>query len=260
MKLLLDVGNSRVKWAWSSANGLVRSGHVLHRNHDLAGVLGKALQGSPTPDEVRVANVAGPVASALVAEVIIDCFGISPVFARSRDTAYGLRNGYSEPGQLGVDRWLAMCAAWQKFPGPLCVVDAGTAVTVDIIATDGLHSGGLIVPGAALMVAALRRETGDLDRAAGPDGEDAVLAAPIEDRYLLGLDTASGIRLGVIRALAAFITDCLTKPDVAEVEAKLIITGGDGARLARLVDLPAIYMPELVLDGLALDPVCYRVA
>ena len=178
MKLLLDVGNSRVKWAWSSAEGLVGTGHAGHRSHDLGGALAKALEGAPVPDEVRVANVAGPAASALVAEVVRGQFGISPVFARSRDTAYGIRNGYSDPGQLGVDRWLAMCAAWQKFPGPLCVVDAGTAVTVDIIAADGLHSGGLIVPGAALMVAALRRETGDLERAAGPgDAQDILCSA-----------------------------------------------------------------------------------
>jgi type III pantothenate kinase len=260
MKLLLDVGNSRVKWAWSSAEGLVRTGHAWHRNHDLAVALAQALQGAPAPDEVRVANVAGPAASALVAEVILGKFGIAPVFARSRDTAYGIRNGYSDPGQLGVDRWLAMCAAWQKFSGPMCVVDAGTAVTVDIIAADGLHSGGLIVPGVALMVAVLRRETGDLERAAGPDGEQDLLAAPIEDRYRLGMDTASGIRLGVIRALAAFIADCLARSDAVDVEAKLIITGGDGARLARFIGVPAVSAPNLVLDGLALDPACYTVA
>lgn len=260
MKLLLDAGNSRLKWAWLSAAGLVRMGHAWHRGHDLAGVLAKALQGAPVPDEVRVASVAGPAASAKLAEVILGKFGIAPVFARSRDTAYGIRNGYSDPDQLGVDRWLAMCAAWQQFSGPLCVVDAGTAVTVDIIAADGLHSGGLIVPGVALMVAALRRETGDLERAAGPDSEQDVLAAPIEDRYRLGMDTASGIRLGVIRALAAFIADCRARPDAVDAEVKLIITGGDGTRLARFIGLPAVCVPNLVLDGLALDPVCYTVA
>lgn len=260
MKLLLDVGNSRVKWAWLSAQGLVRSGHALHRNHDLAGALRKALHGAPTPDEVRVANVAGPVASALVADIIFESFGIPPVFARARAMAYGLRNGYRDPDQLGVDRWLAMCAAWQKFPGPLCVVDAGTAVTVDIVASDGLHAGGLIIPGAALMVAALRQETGDLDRAAGRGGGQEVLAMLVEERHSLGLDTASGVQLGVSRALAAFITDCLLKPGFTAVEAKLVVTGGDGARLARLIDRPAVHIPELVLHGLALDPACYAVA
>jgi type III pantothenate kinase len=260
MKLLLDVGNSRLKWAWLSAQRLVRSGHALHRNHDLAAALREVLLGAPTPDEVRVANVAGPVARALVADVIFESFGIPPVFARSRAMANGLRNGYRDPDQLGVDRWLAMCAAWQKFPGPLCVVDAGTAVTVDIVASDGLHAGGLIVPGAALMVASLRQETGDLDRAAGRGARQEALAIPIEDRHSLGLDTASGIRLGVIRALAAFVADCLASPDMAPVQAKLVITGGDGALIARLLDRPAVHVPELVLHGLALDPVCYTVA
>jgi type III pantothenate kinase len=259
MKLLLDVGNSRVKWAWLSAEGLVGQGCALHRNHDLVATLSGSLQAGLIPDEVRVANVAGPAAGAQVAAAVVQRFGITAVFARSRDAANGLRNGYLEPAQLGVDRWLAMCAAWQRFPGPLCVVDAGTAVTVDSIAADGLHAGGLIVPGVELMVAALRRETGDLDRVAGPATDRGMAEIRPEHRHLLGLDTASGIQLGVLRALVALVADCVTRPDLAGAEPKLIITGGDGGRLARLIGRPAVYLPDLVLDGLALDPVCYSV-
>jgi type III pantothenate kinase len=256
MKLLLDLGNSRVKWAWWSAEGLVGKGCARHRNHDLVVMLGDALLGAPTPDEVRVANVAGPAAGARLAELIVERFGITAVFARSCDAAHGLRNGYIDPGQLGVDRWLAMCAAWRKFPGPLCVVDAGTAVTVDIIAADGVHAGGLIVPGIELMVAALLQKTADLHRAAGSD----VPEIRFEGRHLMGLDTASGIELGVARTLVALVADCVTNSGVGAVEPKLIITGGDGARLARLLGGSAMYLPDLVLEGLALDPVCYSVA
>jgi type III pantothenate kinase len=260
MKLLLDAGNSRLKWAWSSAGELVNTGQVLHRNQDLAAVLELALRDSPRPDEVRVANVAGPAAAAVIRDSVLSRCGVPPVFACSGVSAHGLRNGYRDPRQLGVDRWLAMCAAWQKFPGSLCVVDAGTAVTVDMIAADGRHAGGLIVPGLALMAGALRRETGDLDRAAGPDLErDAQLSGP-PDRYALGLDTAGGIRLGAIRSLAALIADCLAGADAADGGAKLVITGGDGARLAGWVGRPAAHVPDLVLAGLALDPVCYAVA
>ncbi|MEZ5562599.1 MAG: type III pantothenate kinase [Gammaproteobacteria bacterium] len=260
MKLLLDVGNTRLKWAWSSAEGLVRTGNALHRGKDFAAALNSALEEGALPDEVRVANVAGPAAGALIAEAVLARCGVSVVFARSRDAAYGLRNGYADPGQLGVDRWLAMSAAWRKFPGPLCVVDAGTAVTVDIVGADGRHSGGLIVPGAALMASALRQQTGDLDRAAGPEPGQEMLAMPVEDRHTFGRDTASGIRLGAVRALTALIADCLVRPGAADMEAKLIISGGDGAWLARLIGARAIYLPDLVLDGLAIDPVCYAVA
>jgi pantothenate kinase type III len=82
----------------------------------------------------------------------------------------------------------------------------------------------------------------------------------MEGRHSLGLDTASGIRLGVLRALAAFVADCLLNPDMATVDAKLIITGGDGAGLVRLIDRPAVHVPELVLHGLALEPACYAAA
>lgn len=260
MKLLLDVGNSRLKWAWSSAGGLVNRGQALHRNRDLAAALDLALQGSPRPDEVRVANVAGPAAAALIRDATVAKFDVAPVFACSSDVAHGLRNGYRDPGQLGVDRWLAMCAAWQKFPGPLCVVDAGTAVTVDIIAADGQHGGGLIVPGLALMAAALRRETGDLDRAAGPDLDRDMRETGPQDRYSLGLDTAGGIRLGAIRSLVALIADCLAGGGAVDGGSRLVVTGGDGARLAGWVGLPDAHLPDLVLEGLALDPVCYVAA
>ena len=258
MRLLLDLGNTRLKWAWSPGEGLVGAGHATHRNHGLPAALTELLRDSAVPDEVRVANVAGPAAGKLVAEAVFARFGFSPVFARSRAAAYGLKNGYREPAQLGVDRWLAMCAAWRKRPGPLCVVDAGTAVTLDVIAADGTHSGGLIFPGVALMVAALRQETGDLDQFAGPGFSPEMPTICAADRDALGTDTADAIRLGVARACVALVADSLARLNSKAGAAQLVITGGDGAQFARLLDAPAAYDPDLVLEGLALDPACYE--
>ncbi len=257
MKLLIDLGNSRVKWAWTSAEGLVQSGSATHRNRDLAIVLAELLHSSAPPVEVRVANVAGPAAGGLLAGAVYARFGVKPIFASSRDSAYGLSNGYRDPGQLGVDRWLAMCAAWQKFSGPLCLVDAGTAVTIDAITMEGVHCGGLILPGIGLMGAALRQETGDLDRVGSPELPSDMRATLMSDRGALGTDTASAIQLGAMRALAALVADCLAKLNDG---GKLVLTGGDGALLAELMGAPSAYNPHLVLDGLALDPVCYSVA
>lgn len=257
MKLLLDLGNSRLKWAWTSADGLVQSGSAIHRDQDLVTVLAEPFRSSVPPVEVRVANVAGPAAGNLVAEAIYTRFGVKPIFARSRDSAYGLSNGYRDPGQLGIDRWLAMCAAWQKFSGPLCLVDAGTAVTIDAITVEGVHCGGLILPGINLMEAALRQETGDLDRIGGPELSRDLQAILVSGRGALGTDTASAIQLGAIRALAALVADCLAKLNDG---AKLVLTGGDGALLAELMGGPYAYNPHLVLEGLALDPACYSVA
>lgn len=260
MKLLLDIGNSRLKWAWSSAEGLVRAGCTTHRGRDLSAVLIELLCGSDCPDEVRVANVAGSAAGAMITEAVHARSGLRPVFARSRDKACGIRNGYRDPAQLGVDRWLAMCAAWQMFPGSLCIVDAGTATTIDVIAADGAHSGGLILPGIALMATALRQQTADLDRVAGPALPQDMLIVSAQDRYSLGSDTASAIRLGAVRATAALVADCLANLNGVAEEMKLMITGGDGAQLAGVLDAPAAWYPDLVLEGLAIEPACYAVA
>ena len=259
MKLLLDMGNSRLKWAWSSAEGLVRAGCATHRGRDLSAVLTELLGGSDCPDEVRVANVAGSAAGAMIAEAVHVRFGLGPVFACSPDMACGITNGYRDPSQLGVDRWLAMCAAWQMFPGPLCVVDAGTAVTIDVMAADGIHSGGLILPGIALMATALRQQTGDLNRVAGPALSQGMLIAGAQDRYSLGSDTASAIRLGAVRSIAALVADCLASRNGTGEGMKLMITGGDGAQLAQVLDAPGTWCPNLVLEGLAIEPPCYSV-
>jgi type III pantothenate kinase len=256
MKLLIDIGNSRMKWAWSSAEGLIRFGQTTHRNRDFSAALAELLHGSTPPVEVRVANVAGPAAGALLNEAVYERFRVRPVFARSPDSAYGLKSGYRSPGQLGIDRWLAMCAAWQKLSCPLCVVDAGTAITIDTVMADGAHSGGLILPGIRLMAAALRQETGDLDRVAGPALPQDISALPMQGGAL-GVDTAGAIQLGATRAIMALVADCLSRLNAEVDGAKLAITGGDGAWLAGLLGVPAACYPNLVLEGLALEPACY---
>ena len=259
MKLLIDLGNSRLKWAWSSAEGLLRFGHATHRNRDLSAALAELPSGATLPDEVRVANVAGPAAGAQLAEAVYERFGVRPVFARSRDAAYGLRSGYRVPGQLGIDRWLAMCAAWQKLSRPLCVVDVGTAITIDAITADGVHSGGLILPGIGLMTAALRQETGDLGRATGPGFPQEMSTIRIQDGFSLGTDTASAIQLGTVRAIAALVADCLARLNGEADGVRLAITGGDGEWLAGLIGAPLAFNPNLVLEGLALEPACYSI-
>src|SRR3546814_17254315 len=72
-----------------------------------------------------------------------------PNFARSSAGWHGLRNAYREPERLGVDRWLAMIAAWHTHRGAACIANAGTALTVDVIDAQGQHLGGIIAAGRA---------------------------------------------------------------------------------------------------------------
>ncbi len=280
MKLLVDVGNSRVKWAFGTSAGFVAMGEARHDDGDDLPAL---LDAAHAPDEIRVANVAGADAGVRVAARLRERFGVVPVFARSAAGGAGVRSGYADPAQLGVDRWLAICAAYAGYRAPVCVVDAGTATTLDIVSGDGEHHGGLILPGISLMQSALLGGTGDLarlssdgvaDKGAGRPGP-----APGHGAHgiALGRDTAAAIREGALQATACLVAACLhhLRDDSASgsgpgllvltggaaplLAAKLLrIAGDDGSSTVEGIRLE--HRPQLVLDGLALDPPCYRVA
>lgn len=271
-RLLVDVGNSRVKWAFATAAGFVASGEAPS---DEAGPFPGLLDADRAPDEIRVANVAGAgVGSSLVAR-LRERFGLAPLLARSAAHGAGVRSGYVDPAQLGVDRWLAVCAAFARYRETLCVVDAGTATTIDLVNRHGEHQGGLILPGITLMESALLGRTGDLARLSG--------ASPVADpgvpypgganhsrSIMLGRDTAAAIRQGSLQATACLVAACLDPQRDGTAggggAGLLVLTGGAapalGAALLRLGG-PAVrleHRPQLVLEGLDLDPPCFQVA
>jgi type III pantothenate kinase len=290
MMLLVDVGNSRVKWAFGTAAGFVALGEARHNEgEDLRALLDAAY----SPAEIRVANVAGAEAAARLAALLHERFGIAPVFARSAASGAGVHSGYADPAQLGVDRWLAICAAFAMYRAPVCVVDAGTATTIDVVSGSGAHQGGLILPGITLMQSALRASTGDLARLSSgtgitglPAGNNrAGNAAPVpgpvarsgEPGIALGRDTAAAIRDGALQATACLVMACLDHLRDGAVSGPgaglLVLTGGAapllGPALLRVAGdaggtavggLRLEYRPQLVLDGLALDPPCFQVA
>ena len=265
MKLVIDVGNSRVKWAWAKEGRLVDVGAADRHS----GVWERSIfDAGHLPEEIRVANVAGPGVEAQVKGVLAAGFGVNPVFASSAARGAGVRNGYADPAQLGVDRWLALCAAWVRHGSRLCVVDAGTATTFDIVTDDGQHAGGLILAGLDLLQSALIGGTSDLARLSATASE---VAARPGDAGRLGRDTATGIRQGAVLATAHLAIGCLRScPARSGAPPVLVLTGG-----ASSVILPALRdiaggpvagaippfaleeRPELVLEGLALDPPCF---
>ncbi|MBL8202574.1 MAG: type III pantothenate kinase [Chromatiales bacterium] len=280
MKLLVDVGNSRVKWGFSTAAGLIEPGEA---RHDEAEELRALLDAQRAPDEILMANVAGAGAGARLAARLEERFGVSPVFARSAATGAGVRSGYADPSQLGVDRWLAICAAFARYRAPVCVVDTGTATTIDVVNGRGEHQGGLILPGIALMQSSLLGGTGDLarlsasKRAAGKGAASPDAGPGSGGRALaLGRDTAAAIRDGAVQATACLIRSCLSgmgdTSSPGEGAEILVLTGGAAPLLeaallrmggmagsGRVPGFRLEHRPWLVLEGLALDPACFGV-
>lgn len=227
-RLLLDVGNTRVKYA---LDGGAPMAAVVHDGDPAAAVL--ALRGRLGDiDEVALVDVtgqAGPALDGLVVRQLV-----------STAAACGVTNGYADPTRLGADRWAALIGAWHRTPRACCVVDAGSALTVDLLDAEGRHLGGWIVPGLAMSAAALARGTARAHAA----HEGRAIDGPADN-------TADAIRGGTVHAALGFI-ERTRRMAAAEFggEAALILTGGDATLLAP--GLPrAQQVDDLVLCGLA---------
>jgi type III pantothenate kinase len=242
VKLLLDVGNSRIK------SGTLQSGSVSGRDAvaysatDAARVMRGICAGLPRPEAVWVSNVGGAAIGAAVAAACAGDWGLEPRFAAAAAEAFGVRNGYREPAQLGVDRWLALLAAYAAFGGPVCVINCGTAVTVDVVDEGGMHLGGFVVPGVESMARSL---------AAATDGVRVTAAGP--PAAALGRSTRECVRNGTCMALAALFERTLEQfvPGSGGA-ARCVISGGAAPELMPFIRNAVTHEPDLVLRGLAL--------
>lgn len=256
MRLLLDLGNSRLKWRCDAGDRAPPSAALPRAGHS-ADELVAALALPAQPDAIRLASVAGPGATANLVAALARRFTATVQVARTPAAAPGLRNAYADPEQLGVDRWLALRAACSADARPACVVAAGTACTLDLVAPGGDHRGGLIVPGLALMAGALRGGTGDLDRRAAADPPQAAVADP-GDAPLVARATGAAIALGARWALAALVLHHAARFRDEFPETRLLLTGGDASALLPLLPPGVEYRPDLVLEGLACEPFAAR--
>ena len=155
MNLLVDIGNARIKWAvqesssWKTGEPLIRQQRAFK---DLARPVWKELE---TPGRVIVSSVAGEDYRKSVHTWIKRRWKVIPEFLHAEAHRCGVSNAYSAPERLGGDRWANLLAVHAHHKGPAVVIDCGTAITIDAIAGDGAHLGGLIVPGMDLMTTAL---------------------------------------------------------------------------------------------------------
>ena len=164
MILLVDAGNTRVKWRVVSADAPARAlaeGAVGHAEIDM---LAAACRAWPGLARVVGCNVAG---TSVAARIATACAPLRVDWLLPTAACAGVRNLYENPERLGADRWAALIGARHSHAGPCLVVTAGTATTVDLLSATGDFLGGLILPGVELMQQALARGTAQLPLAEG---------------------------------------------------------------------------------------------
>ena len=239
MKLLIDIGNTRLKWALWDGKSLQAQNALAHGagdNVDFADLF----KDIPKPGAAFVASVAAPALDEALAQVLRNLFSIEPVFVRSSAKACGVCNAYAQPERLGVDRFLGLIAVHAQGYAPAVVASCGTALTLDALAVDGTHLGGLIAPAPELMRNALLGNTarlGDLGNASVVEIADNTADA-----------VASGTWLAAAALVERFVRHAVARFGVAP---NLIIGGGGAAQLGALLALPHRIDGELVLRGLA---------
>ena len=236
--LLVDLGNTRCKLALG-ADGVISQTLVVR--YDDGAALDGYLTAYATGLPVLMASVANASATSAFAARLQDA-GLGQIrLIKSTDQLPTISNGYRKPDQLGVDRLLAMVAARAVVAGPLCVVDAGTAVTIDFVDAGGQHLGGFILPGQLMARDCL------LARTAIPHDPE------IEANAMLGRDTATAVALGARYAVAGLVEHVVAgKAGVCyDQPPRVVVGGGDAAIFAPLLPPDCITLDHLVLRGLA---------
>ncbi|MGA7800138.1 MAG: type III pantothenate kinase [Gammaproteobacteria bacterium] len=247
MILLIDAGNTSLKWAVLDADTLQAGGCLMHAGQDVREIATRAWSELPAPERVLIGNVGGDRLARSLRAWMKRSWRLIPEFVLAGESAGGVANGYQQPERLGIDRWAAMVAARRHTEGPACVVDCGTAITIDVLGADGAHLGGLITPGLGLMRRSLVEATRGIS-----DDDDAPL---VQDGQvcLLGRDTRGAVAGGALYAAVALIDRVLAdmRAEAGDHIAALV-TGGDAPTVLPLLAGPVRHQPDLVLEGLAI--------
>ena len=238
-QLLVDLGNSRWKLALATGDGITgpESGE-----YDAVDMLDESLNRyAGNVDTVWMSSVVDATLTQRVSKQVLTRLGVSVQHVGASDRMPGLVSGYRRPEQLGVDRLLAMVAIRAITRAPFCVVDAGTAVTIDFVDQSGQHQGGFILPGEHLFRDCLLRNT-SIPR----EGD-------IEVGTRLGRDTTTAVALGARESVAAIVERFTvgTAALFGDADARVFVGGGQADFIMPLIGRSSTRIDDLVLRGLA---------
>ena len=240
MNLLVDLGNSRLKWAQAGPQHWETGAETIP-TEGFSALLDRLWGQAAAPERVVVSSVHGPQRERLLHDWLVRHWTIAPQFIRAQAQQLGVTNRYRDPAALGADRWAALIAARHASPSAQCVVDCGTAVTVDALSADGEFLGGAILTGLHAMRAGLLADTQGIRSVDGT--EDTCLAR----------GTGDGVAAGSLFGLAGAIERVVAEQRrTLGANARALLTGGDAPRLLPLLSGPITHAPNLVLQGLKL--------
>ena len=241
MRLELDVGNTRLKWRLVVASGEVVSKGVSAVTASTDAFVGLGGLEYSQLQKVLISSVSSAEFNERLTNHWISKVGVGKVIvAAARPVMGGVDLAYKNVSALGIDRCLAMMAAYSGSPEGVCVIDCGSAMTIDYVSTGGSHEGGYILPGLALL------KNGLLDGTA-----NVAIPDILHKGVFPGRDTEECVGRGVNLMLRATIISAIAVARELSIES-IVFTGGDAEFVLELCGVECECFPDLVFEGLGL--------
>ncbi len=243
MILTVDIGNSRIKKALWRDEKIVARDVVAYTSDNSADAFDALFAEMEKPAQIFAACVAGDALYQGLSEWCLQHWQLGVDFLKTEKQYNNITNAYTDPSQHGVDRWAAVVAGHQSYPGSsVCVVSAGTALTFDLINKDGQHLGGYILPSYVTMHKALEADTAKVKSARKLRFH----------KHGIPDNTNDAVNQGLHKFLQAGIRElCQLAKDEMGEPVKIILTGGFAKIILDYPDMPKMHHePDLVMQGL----------
>jgi type III pantothenate kinase len=235
--LLIDIGNSRIKWCYRNNNTRQPMMALDYQQANFRQNLRTNFLEIPSPQKIVLASVGQTQPVEIVIALAQTLWPACEIhIAKTSAEKCGVKNAYQTPEKLGIDRWLALIAAHHHYPSDCWIIDCGSAITVDYILRTGQHRGGLIAPGLNMMQKSLACNTANLTQ---PKATSVSFLADF---------TEAAIYSGTLLAACGLIEKAVNH----QKNERIILTGGDAGIIAPHLQVETQIDPELVLKGLAI--------
>jgi len=238
MILEVDAGNSRIKWRLLSSNIVQSRGVFARKDLDL---WLKELDQISQIKKIRVSSVAGQSTLKQMGAYFFER-GWDFVEAQTAKKTAGVTCAYTDPSALGIDRWMGIVAAYNQFRLPCIIVDAGSAVSIDIIDGNGLHLGGYIMPGFEMGLQAMLTGTSNI--------KVECLDFKESTNFMPGHSTEQCVVRGQLLAVKSMVEHIFVSLQAKKIIPEIVLTGGNGEQLVGIIDGSVHFEPDLVLNGL----------
>ena len=220
----IDVGNTRIKWQASLGDRRIDVGAVKLSEERPLHSVHATLSSQGDISRIRLLSVRSQADTARLVDAVKSLWFLEPEMITSSEAACGVTNSYTQVNTLGADRWSAIIAGAQrakKATGSMavCVVDAGSALTIDLVDGYGVHQGGYIVPGLSMQLRALNEGTGNISLANIPSVADLQPGLNTRDALI------AGILLGAQQLILAAVINFERQQGFKPLE---LVTGVDG--------------------------------